>query len=79
MRAEVVQGTRQQIADRLTRIDGNVVEAIFFVDEASNGKTAPPLTDDQFEQLLREMKAQTVSVGRADYSRQSIYSPMEGE
>ena len=80
MRTEIVQGSKEVIADRLSHIRGNIVEAIFFVDDSGNGHAAGrDLSDADFEALLREMDAHTVSVGNVDYSRESIYRRMEGE
>jgi hypothetical protein len=74
MKAKVLTGSKSEIAETLARIEGDVREAIVFVEEPSDSVTQPP-TDD----LFAEMERYTVKVGGADYSRQSICRPMAGE
>lgn len=74
MKAQVLKGTKQDIADRIARMDGDVREAIVFVEEPSDsvaGTTA--------EDIFAEMEPYMVKVAGADYSRKAIYSRMEGE
>ena len=74
MKAHVLRGSKQEIAEGVARIDGDVREAIVFVDEPSDsvaGMTA--------EDMFAEMEPYMVKVAGADYSRKAIYSRMEGE
>jgi hypothetical protein len=73
MIAHVLTGSKQEIAESLARIDGDVREAIVFVEEPS----APAA--DANEDIFAEMAPYTVDVGDADCSRESIYTRMEGE
>ena len=78
MTTQVIRGSKTQIVQAINDAPGDIVEAILFLDEAAR-EQRPNLTDEQFEQLLAEMESQAVSVGHADYSRESIYSREEGE
>jgi hypothetical protein len=72
MKVQVLRGTKTQIAERVVRIPGEVREAVVFVEE-------PADRDLSGEDIFAEMEPFTVSVGGADYSREAIYSRMEGE
>ena len=76
MKAHVLRGSKQEIADDLVRISGEVREAIVFVEEpaAVAAETAP-----ETEDLFAEMQPFMVDVPDVDDSRESIYSRMEGE
>ena len=77
MKTHVLKGSKQETADNLARINGEVREAIVFVDEPAqanlNGRT-PDATD-----TFAEMRPYMVDVPVVDDSRESIYSRMEGE
>jgi hypothetical protein len=72
MQAHVLGGTKQEIADTLTRMPGEVREAIVFVEQAGD---AVPAGEDLFTEMLPFM----VDVADLDDSREAIYSRMEGE
>jgi hypothetical protein len=74
MKAQVVKGSKQEIAETVVRIDGEVREAIVFIEEPSD-QTPTPFGEDVFA----EMEPFMVNVGGADYSREAIYTRMEGE
>jgi hypothetical protein len=74
MKAQVVKGSKQEIAETVVRIDGEVREAIVFVEEPSD--QAPAASG---EDIFAEMEPFTVKVGGADYSREAIYTRMDGE
>ena len=74
MKARVVKGSKQEIAETVVRIDGEVREAIVFVEEPSDQTPAPPGED-----IFAEMEPFVVKVGGADYSREAIYMRMDGE
>jgi hypothetical protein len=74
MKARVVKGSKQEIAETVVRIDGEVREAIVFVEEPSDQTQAP-----SGEDIFAEMEPYTVKVGGADYSREAIYMRMDGE
>lgn len=74
MKAQVLTGSKSQIAETLVRMDGNVQEAIVFVEEPAEPVVAPGSND-----IFAEMEPYTVRAGGADYSRESLYTRMEGE
>jgi hypothetical protein len=73
MRAEVLRGTKADIAESVARMAGDVCEAIVFVEDC--GQQAEPSGED----IFAEMEPFTVKAGGADYSRQALYTPVEGE
>ncbi len=73
MNVEVLTGSKQEIAEGVARIRGDVREAIVFVEELSDTARS------QGEDIFAEMEPFTVSVGDVDYSREALYSRMEGE
>ncbi|MGD0899720.1 MAG: hypothetical protein ABR915_17955 [Thermoguttaceae bacterium] len=73
MNVEVFKGSKREIAERVAQMDGEVCEAIVFVERPSEA------TARQVEDIFAEMEPYTVNVGGADYSRDAIYSRMEGE
>jgi hypothetical protein len=76
MKAHVLKGSKQEIAESLTRMSGDVREAIVFVDEVESG--AEPWCRDT-EDIFAEMRPFMVDVPDADDSREAIYSRLEGE
>jgi hypothetical protein len=75
MSAHVLRGTKQEIADNLVRIPGEVCEAIVFVEEPATA--AAPLAGA--EDIFAEMRPYMVDAEDVDDSRQVIYTRMEGE
>lgn len=77
MSARVLRGTKEEIAEHLTRISGEVREAIVFVDDLPPRLpgTEGPVADD----LFAEMRSIMVDVPNVDDSREAIYWPVEGE
>jgi hypothetical protein len=73
MNAQVLLGSKREIAERVMQIPGEVREAIVFVEEASDASATPGAD------IFAEMEPFTVTAGGADYSRESIYTRMEGE
>lgn len=74
MKAQVVTGSKQEIAETVARIRGEVREAIVFVEEPSDQMPVVPGED-----IFAEMEPYMVHVGGADYAREVIYTRMEGE
>ena len=74
MKTRVVTGSKQEIADTVLRIPGEVREAIVFIEEPSG-------TDGGVsgEDIFVEMEPFSVRVGGADYSREALYSRTEDE
>jgi hypothetical protein len=74
MKAQVVKGSKQEIAETVVRIPGEVREAIVFVEEPSD-QTQTTSGED----LFAEMEPFMVHVGSAGYAREAIYTRLEGE
>ena len=73
MIVHVLRGSKQEIAERVVGIRGEVREAIVFIEGPSD---APPRPD---EDIFAEMAPFMVNAGGADYSRDALYSRLEGE
>ena len=77
MKAHVLRGSKQEIAEGLARIRGEVREAIVFEEEpapAAPGAEAPDADD-----IFAEMRPFMADVRDVDDSREAIYSRLEGE
>jgi hypothetical protein len=74
MKAHVLRGSKQEIAENLVRIAGEVREAIVFEEEP-----APPGGTPEVDDIFAEMRGFMVDVQDVDDSREAIYSPVEGE
>lgn len=74
MKAQVVKGSKQEIAETVARIRGEVREAIVFFEEPPDQMRAV-----SGEDIFTEMEPYMVHVGGAGYSREAIYTRMEGE
>jgi len=74
MRAQVVKGSKQEIADNVVRMKGEVREAIIFVEDPAGTAVEVPRED-----IFAEMEPFMVNAGGADYSREALYIPLEGE
>ena len=74
MKAQVLTGSKNEIAQTVVSINGKIHEVIVFVEEASDRSSEEPQED-----IFAEMDAFSVKAGGADYSRQSLYTPLVGE
>jgi hypothetical protein len=75
MAAHILRGTKQEIAETLARIPGEVREAIVFVDDPAASESPATWADDVFA----EMQPYMVDGPEVDDSRESIYSCQDGE
>jgi len=75
MAARILKGTKQEIAESLARISGEVREAIVFVDEPA----APPECAIEPQDIFAEMRPYMVEARDIDDSREAIYTRMGGE
>ena len=75
MQAHVLRGTKQQIAEDLARMPGEVREAIVFVEESVPTGARMPEGED----LFAEMRPYMVDVQDLDDTREAIYRRGEGE
>ena len=77
MKTHGLKGSKQQIAEGIIGISGEVREAIVFVEEPSGAAdSAAASTPDD---LFAEMRPYMVDVREVDDSREAIYSRLEGE
>jgi hypothetical protein len=76
MKTHVLRGSKQEIAEGLARISGEVREAIVFEEEPDQLGPAPASPP---EDIFAEMRPYMVDVPDVDDSREAIYSRMEGE
>jgi hypothetical protein len=74
MHTEILKGSRDEIAKTFAEINGQIHEVIVFVDDASDSPPQLSMSD-----VFAEMEPFTVHIGGAEYARQSLYNPMEGE
>jgi hypothetical protein len=73
----VLTGSKQEIAEKLARLSGEVREAIVFEEEP---ETVPGPTTPDAEDIFAEMRLYLVDVEEdLDDSREAIYTRMEGE
>jgi hypothetical protein len=77
MKTHVLRGAKQEIAESLLRLSGDIREAIVFVEEPAPapGGTATIDAVDIFE----EMQAFMVDGHEVDDSREAIYTRLDGE
>jgi hypothetical protein len=73
MHVQVLRGSKQEIAEGVARIQGDVREAIVFVEEPAAA------TEEGGADIFAEMEPYMVNVGDADDSREALYSRVEGE
>lgn len=78
MKTIVLKGSKAEIADALARIEGDIRDVIVFFEEPADSM---PLLTETVEDMFAEMEPYMVNedVGDVDYSRESIYTRMEGE
>jgi hypothetical protein len=74
MKTHVLRGSKQEIAESLVRILGDVREAIVFEEE-----TPPPASRLSVDDIFAEMREYMVDIPNFDDSRETIYLPMDGE
>jgi hypothetical protein len=75
MQAHVLRGPKQQIAENLARMSGEVREAIVFVEEPAPPEARMPDGED----IFAEMRPYMVSVEDLDDAREAVYTRGEGE
>jgi hypothetical protein len=78
MKTHILKGSKQEIVEGLTRISGDVRQAIVFVDEPP--ATAGDVGSGDAEDIFAEMQP-FVAEGNSyvDDSREAIYTRLEGE
>jgi hypothetical protein len=73
MIAQILRGSKREIAENVARIPGEVREAIVFVEEPLGLAEASP------QEIFASMEPFATHAGGADYSREALYNRMEGE
>ncbi len=76
MTVRVLTGSKQEIAQKVAGLEGEVREAIVFIEEPA---PAPTAKDQNVEDIFAEMEPYMVNVKDVDYSRETIYTRMPGE
>ena len=84
MKARVLRGSKKEITEAIARMDGEIHEAIVFVEEpadAALSSTANGLTAERApcSDIFADMVPFSVSVDNVDVSRNAMYGRMEGE
>jgi|GEM_PF-593758 len=77
MKTHVLKGSKQEIAESLVQITGEVLEAIVFVEEPESAAVAA--APSETEDIFAEMRPFMVDVEEVDDSREAIYTRMDGE
>jgi hypothetical protein len=77
MQAHVLRGTKQEIAENVARMPGEVREAIVFVEEPATVVSLDRMPSA--EDIFAEMRPFMVDAEDVDDSREAIYTRMEGE
>ena len=78
MKTHVLRGSKQEIADNLVRISGEVREAIVFVEESP--ATAGETGTDEAEDIFAEMQPYEAQGNtEVDDSREAMYTRLDGE
>jgi hypothetical protein len=83
MTVRVITGSKQQIAEQVARLPGEVREAIVFIDEAPAASSAPAAgpAAGSVEDLFAEMEPYMVDLSDVVVhdSRDAIYERQDGE
>ncbi|TWT41182.1 hypothetical protein RAS1_38760 [Phycisphaerae bacterium RAS1] len=66
MKARILTGSKKEIADQVVGIDGEIREAIVFIDE-------PAVPTPAGADIFAEMEPFTVHASPADDSREAVY------
>jgi hypothetical protein len=77
MKTHILRGSKQQIAESLARISGEVREVIVFVEEPA--VATPGARTPDAEDIFAEMRPFMVDAQDVDDSREAVYTRMEGE
>jgi len=77
MKTHVLRGSKQEIAEGLARISGEVREVIVFEEEPA--PAVPTALASNAEDVFAEMRPYMVDVPNLDDSREALYTRMAGE
>ena len=76
MTARVITGSKQEIAQKVAAMEGEVREAIVFIEEPPEAKSPVPAT---VEEMFAEMEPYMVQVAQFDDSREATNERTERE
>ena len=76
MKPLVLKGSKQEIAEQVAQLEGDVREAIVFIAEPSDDA---PVGASDSDDMWAEMRPYMVEVGDFDDSREAIYTRQEGD
>ena len=79
MTARVLTGSKQEIAQKVANLEGEVREAIVFVEESADLRRPGGAGTQDVEDIFAEMEPYMVHVGDVDDSREALYTRQEGE
>ena len=77
MKTHILRGSKQEIAERIVKINGEVREAIVFEDESA--PPPPDVAPHEPEDIFAEMASFMVDTPKIDDSREAIYTRGDGE
>jgi len=78
MTARVLTGSKQEIAQKVANIEGDVREAVVFIEDASELRPSGNSAQNPVD-IFAEMEPFMVHVGDVDDSREALYTRQEGE
>ena len=79
MTARVLTGSKQEIAQKVASLEGEVREAIVFVEELSDQRLPGGEDTQDVQDIFAEMEPNMVHVADVDDSREALYTRQEGE
>ncbi len=79
MTARVLKGSKKEIAQKVASLEGEVREAIVFIEEPADLRPPGGERAQDAEDIFAEMEPYMVHVGGVDDSREAIYTRQEGE
>jgi hypothetical protein len=79
MTASVLTGSKQQIAQKVASLEGDVRKAIVFVEESTDPRPVGGGDTHATEDIFAEMDPHLVHVGNVDDSREALYTRQDGE
>ncbi len=77
MTARVLTGTKQEIAQKVASLEGEVREAVVFLEEVSDRRPDSESARDA-DDIFAEMDPYMVHVADVDDSREALYTRQEG-
>ena len=73
----IVEGSPREIGEKIAKLVGERHVAVMLMEEPA-GDIAPRPSDAEFEQVMAQIRAESVSVPQVDDSREGIYTRRDG-